>query len=99
MPRKSEPEKEYVKGSFILSFEHIQLASLVGGTENSLIEEKLVNLEVDLVLTPNSLMIYHTEARSDYYQYFYTERTNMKFVRDFLYKMRGGNLMINPMLN
>lgn len=93
------PGNGYVRGSFILTLEHIKLSELAGSDMNSLIEEALVNLEIDLLLIPNSLTIYHIENRKDYIEYFYTEVHNEQFLRDFNFKMRGGNLMIDPILN
>lgn len=93
------PEKDYVKGSFILTLEHIQLAALAGNDETNLINDCLVNVEMDLLLIPESLVVYHIEERKDYKQYFYTEWDNKQFIQDFHFKMKGGNLMINPTLN
>lgn len=99
MPRKGGQKREYVKGSFILSIEHVQLSAHAGCTEGDLIQQKLQGIEVELALTPQSLLVYFTETQKDYFTYYYTERANQAFIKDFNYKMRGGNLMINPILN
>ena len=95
MPKK----REYVKGSFILSIEHVNLSAYAGCTEADLIKQKLQGIEVELALTPESLLVYFTETQKDYFTYYYTERVNQTFIKDFNYRMRGGNLMINPLLN
>jgi hypothetical protein len=79
--------KNFVMGDFTLSNDHIDLSKIVGLGEAELVEDYLTNLEVDLKLKPSILIIYYAEQLKGYRRYWYTEGTNVSYIRSFETKL------------
>ena len=75
--------KNFIIGSFTLSNDHIDLSKIAGLQEIDLIEDYLVNLEVDFKIKPGILIIYYAEQLKEYRKYWYTEGTNVEYIRSF----------------
>lgn len=83
MAKRRGNKKEYIKGTFTLSSEHIELSRISGVSNEDLIEQYLQNIEIENQLKPMSLVIYHREVKKSYIKYWYTEERNANLLDEF----------------
>lgn len=91
------PRRQFLKGSFIITLEHLSMTML---SEEELITEFLQGVEIEHSLKPLTAVVYYMETKGDSIrEYFWTEKENVRFIADFQRRIYGLNQKVNPTLN